>query len=948
MTRAAGLVALALVVLAPSGAGRAQPGAGGPSRLPACVTQAAGCGLDRPAWVESAAGFVTRWAVARVDGKLRKEKDPTALVRALIAESAMAERISAEAIVELAEDGKLERGQAAPVFALAARVRSPVAQEVALKLAVNSHATVAINGIVVHDEDGDQYMLADHRRVDVRLVEGWNDVAIRLEKTPPHAARVMLRLRATSGLPVEGLLWDLPREVAAASPPDPCAALVASVTPSVAAEGWTVSGRVRVEGLVPFPFPARWSIHRDHATLADQAIDPAALATRELTLDGALPADVGPGELALRVGTSLCASERHAADAEVRRRLLVAEDHIEGLDDKTLGWAGRESLRFQADEIRKMLSYPKRQRAARRLAPALAALESAIADARAGRPPFAEPGVHVRAYRSELDGSLQRYVVAVPRGYAKGKDPVPLVVLSHGLAYTPEDMLRIAFAKPAGPKEAWASGVIHGWDPPSLPTGALVVAHDGYGNAGQRPPGEHDVLRVIDEMQAAYRVDPRRVSISGFSLGGSVAFWVPFHQPDRFAAAAPLCGYPNLLEQRSVKAAKKRPWEPRLLDEEGVAPYAEGGRYLPLKMVHGAQDNPRRSRLIEDRYKALRYQVELEVPPLGHNVWDHAFEDGKLLRWLSSRKRPAVAPQPVVRSGRYRWAKAYWLRVDRFQDEESFGELSGRFQGERLEVATRNVAALTLIGDELGERALRPQTLVIDGRPLGEHVVGEALHLSKAGGAWAVVEAIDRPEDHKRAGVEGPLGDVWYGPQLVVYGTQDPAQVEANRLTAERLAYHSPWIDLRVPVKADVDVTDDDLIGRSLVLVGNPTTNRLTRRVEADLAKAGLRFEAGAIVLGARRFAGEDVGVSLIRPSPFDPNRYLVVHAGVGIEGTLSARYLPDLAPDFLVYDSRMRAVFGDKILGPREALYGGFFDARWRLPEDGGPPDVARPRGGP
>ncbi|MFO0747762.1 MAG: prolyl oligopeptidase family serine peptidase [Myxococcota bacterium] len=901
------------------------------AQWPSCLVDPKGCGFERPVWIESADGFVTRWAVAKVDAGLRKEKDPTRLVQALAGQQALGERVFADPAMELAEDGKIDKG-AAPVFALAARVHSPIAQDVALKVSVNSHATIALNDKIIHDEDGDQYLMPDHRRVVVSLREGWNDVAVRLEKTPPYAAQLQMRVRALDGGRVPGLVWDLPSGVTPAANVDVCAAFDIDVTTDVDPAGWKIHTRIGAHGLVPWPGPKRWSVVRGAATLSDEALDLAGLAAAPAAVDALVPADVGEGTIDVKIDGATCASVPHAADADARRRILAAEAAIDKIPDSVLGHGGRESLRFQSDDLRKMLAEPRATKAARRLKPALQALESELSDAAAGLDPFVQPGVHVRAYRSGLDGKLQRYLVAVPRSYAKAKDAVPLVVLAHGLEYTPEDMLRIAFAKPAGPKEAWASGVTYGWDPPATPAGALVVADDGFGNAGSRPPGEADVLQVIDEMQAAYRVDPRRMSISGFSLGGSTTFWVAFHHPDMFGGAAPLCGYPNILDYRSVKAATKRPWEGRLLDEDGVAPYAEGGRYLPLQMVHGAQDNPARSQLIEDRYKKLRYQVDLDIPPLGHNVWDYAFEDGKLLKWLATRKRPKVAPEPVVRAGRLRWAESYWLRIDRFADDGVFGFLSGKLHGERLEVTTRNVRALTLVGRELGERAERPQTIVVDGKSLGEHVVHEGLHLAKGDDGWRVVDAVDAPVGGKRAGLEGPLGDVWFGPQLVVYGTRDPKQTEANRLAAERLSMYAPWVALRVPVKADVAVSDDDLVGRSLVLVGNPASNALTARVAPDLAKAGISFEAHALVVGGERFEGDDVGISVIRPSPFDPDRYVVVHAGVGPEGTLSSRYLPELTPDWLVYDEGIRAVFGDRILGPRSVLAGGFFDDAWQL----------------
>jgi len=907
-------------------------------RWPVCLAEQSGCGFDRPVWVESAQGFVNRWAVAKVDGKLRKEKDPAALYRALD-KQAFVERVFADPQLELAEEGKLERGQSAPVFVLAARVFSASAGDVALKVSVNSHATIALNDKIVHDEDGDQFMLPDHLRDVVSLVAGWNVVVVRLEQTPPYAARLEMRLRGLDGRALTGVAWDLPADVQPAATLDVCAALAANIDSEISESGWDIHATLTAAGLLPYALvkaPTRMVLRRDEALLVQPELDVAALASAPLAAVAPLPADVGAGTLELRVGEQVCLSEPFAANADARRRILAAEAQIDkisrGDGTSVLGFGGLDGLRYQAEDLRRMLRDPKGQRAARRLGPALTALEGMLADVAAGRDPYSQPGVHVRAYRSELDGQLQRYLVVVPRAYTTGSDPAPLVMLAHGLEYTPEDMLRIALSKPAGPKEAWASGVTYAWDPPATPNGALLVADDGYGNAGQRAPGQHDMMRVLDEMEAAYRVDPRRVSISGFSLGGSVAFWVPLHYPSRFAGAAPLCGYPNILDYRSVKAAVKKPWEAQLLDDDGIAPYAESGRYLPLKMVHGSQDQPARSQLIEDRYKKLNYKVELDIPPLGHNVWDYAFEDGKLLKWLATVRQPKSPFEPSLRTGRYRWSEAYWLRIDRFADESLFGVMNGHFKGDRLEVNTRNVAAATLLGAYLGERATKPQTIVVDGKSLGEHIVRDALHLSKSDGVWQVVDEVDRPADGKRAGVEGPLSDVWWTPQIIVYGTQDPAQLEANRLTAERHAMHSPWITVRAPIKADVEVTDADLAGRSIVLIGNPTSNSLTKRFEGALAEGAIHFEPLALVFGGQRYEGAEVGISAIRPSPLDPNRYLVIHAGVGPEGTLSSRYLPELVPDYLVYDSRLRVVFGDRILGPRDVLAGGFYDARWRL----------------
>ena len=96
------------------------------------------------------------------------------------------------------------------------------------------------------------------------------------------------------------------------------------------------------------------------------------------------------------------------------------------------------------------------------------------------------------------------------------------------------------------------------------------------------------------------------------------------------------------------------------------------------------------------------------------------------------------------------------------------------------------------------------------------------------------------------------------------------------------------------------------------------------------MVKLPVSFDDRGLTLGERRFDGEEVGISMIHPSPFDPDQYVVLHAGVTGEGTLSSRYLPELVPDYMVYDSRVRAGHWGPILDNREVLAGGFFGPMW------------------
>jgi dienelactone hydrolase len=468
------------------------------------------------------------------------------------------------------------------------------------------------------------------------------------------------------------------------------------------------------------------------------------------------------------------------------------------------------------------------------------------------------------------------------------------------------------------------------WEARHLPFisayGSLIVAPTGRGNAGQRLTGEADVLRVVEEMKAAYAVDAARVSITGYSLGGTVSFVVPLHHPDVFSAAAPLCGYPNFAEWSGVRDVPKTPWEAVLVARKSIVHYAENGEHLPLQMVHGGQDGPQRSKMMADRYQELGYRRIFDLQDdLDHDVWEYAYEKGRMIGWLRVQKRPLAPARVRFVTGEARYDTSSWVKVLGLADDTKFASVDARWDAGRgvVELTADNVSTLALDLKRAGATGgARVTTL---GRDLGE-ANGDTAWISFGDSPKLLGEAPDL-RGKKRHGVSGPLDDVQLHPAVVVYGTLIPAEIEANRLAAE-VAATARGSTLRFPIVADTAIDDAAMKRSSLILVGRPATNRVTAALAGAL---GLAFEPGAVTVRGKRYAGADVGVSIIRPNPRNPDEYVVVHAGVTSSGTLASRHLPWLVPDYLVYDGRITALRGALLLGAAPVLDGGFFDASWR-----------------
>lgn len=780
--------------------------------------------------------------------------------------------------------------------------------------------------------------LPDERFFDVHLGAGKTDITVILES---EASGFYLRLREKDGRPVRGLLHAERFAGAAcdaAALVDPGARLV--VGPS----GLTLETAPRVRGLIPaLDAAVPFQIGVMPAPSAPPAI---AAAPRAELLAGiverSIPIPVGEkGSFAVELtlgGKALHSARLPAYGALVSRvaKLVEVAARVEGSTQVPSG--SRSSFAHHVATLSAAIGRAEPDVAWVRRQTEIA--EALAKKLDAGKDAYAEErGVVYRAYRSPLDDKLQPYVAFVPKSYDK-KRSMPLVLVSHGKDRLPEHALRTLVGE-ARDEHMTLAFAAHNL-PAMRDLGAIYAAPWGYGNGGARPVGEQDVLAVIRDMNEAYRIDDRRIGLTGYSLGGTVSFVLPLHFPDVFSAAAPLCGYPNLLSYQSVARAPHLPWEYVLLEKEYIVRYAENGIHVPLHIVHGGKDGPGRSKVVADRYQELGYPHVFDVQDdLDHNVWDYAYEDAKMVPWLTRHAKPKVPKQVRLVTGRLRYDRSHWLRLVTMIDSSS-GEpasLDGTYEEKegRLRITTKNVAAFEVLTERLGDDRPARLEIVADGTTLEADTTKDIGLARGAGGVFALADVAAAASSKKHHGLSGPLDDAEHGPVTIVYGSADPAMAEANRMVAEHLSTLGGSVDIAYPVLRDDAATDAELAGRNVVLIGSPAQNVLTRTIASMLP---VTFEPGAITLRGERHEGADLAVSLIFPGPETftkegasrrSERYVVVHAGTTPRAALAVRFLPRYLPDYVVYDAGLAIKRGGLLMDGRPVKAAGFFDESWR-----------------
>ncbi len=137
------------------------------------------------------------------------------------------------------------------------------------------------------------------------------------------------------------------------------------------------------------------------------------------------------------------------------------------------------------------------------------------------------------------------------------------------------------------------------------------------------PAMQEMVLAELDRVVAEFHGDPKRVYLSGFSMGGAGVYGVAARWPERFAALLAIGG-------------------PVPADD---APLVSRLKRIPLRIVHGTDDErvpvAGARRLAADLKKADAPVTYVEFPETRHGPSaERTYGDPSVLAWLLSQHKP--------------------------------------------------------------------------------------------------------------------------------------------------------------------------------------------------------------------------------------------------------------------------------------------------------------------
>ena len=210
-----------------------------------------------------------------------------------------------------------------------------------------------------------------------------------------------------------------------------------------------------------------------------------------------------------------------------------------------------------------------------------------------------EPGWHLRSLKRA--GQNRKYGLYVPKEY-DGQTPLPVIVFLHGSGERGKDGI-VQTQVGIGPAILKS--------PESFP--AIVIFPQATKTWKAGSPDAADALAALDEVQSEWKTDPRRVILTGLSMGGEGAWQIGASHHERFAAVVPVCGR---AKTDLAGTLARRPVWTVIGDLDRLEPLLETRAMVQALIDAGAKP----------KYTEYR--------GVTHNSWDRAYNNPDLIAWM--------------------------------------------------------------------------------------------------------------------------------------------------------------------------------------------------------------------------------------------------------------------------------------------------------------------------
>ena len=563
-----------------------------------------------------------------------------------------------------------------------------------------------------------------------------------------------------------------------------------------------------------------------------------------------------------------------------------------------------------------------------------------------GKAPWTrQTGLVPRGYISKIDNTVQPYGLVIPENYRfAGEFPVRCDIWFHGRG---ETLSEVNFLQQRLNNKGE-------YTPPNT---IVLHPYGRYCNANKFA-GEIDTFEALADVQKNYRIDPKRIAVRGFSMGGAACWQFAVHYPGKWFAANPGAGFsetPDFLKVFQNEELKPTWWEQKLWNWYDCTGYAANLAFLPTVAYSGEIDKQKQAAdMMEAALKKERLPLLHIIGPMtGHKIHpDSKVEIEKIMSRWERLGPPSDLKSPLPLDGDWetieqfmtytlRYNQSRWITIDALEEhwEPAWVAIQRSIDPERqgtsteFRIRTHNVAAFSLdprgMPREMKQVFIDNNILANSVSISGQPPLARFKNPSPIG--WANGPLTETPR--KRHGLQGPIDDAFLDSFIFVKPTGKGLSDEvAKWVDAEFNHAVTHWRqqmrgDARV--KLDTELTRDDMKSANIVLWGDPQSNDVLS-ILFEHFPVTWNVPAKAIKAGDRSFDMAHHVPILIYPNPLAPNKYVVLNSSFTYreyDYLNNARQTPKL-PDWAIVDVRVQP----NSRWPGKIVAADFFGEEWEL----------------
>lgn len=488
-------------------------------------------------------------------------------------------------------------------------------------------------------------------------------------------------------------------------------------------------------------------------------------------------------------------------------------------------------------------------------------------------------------YISDVDGSVQPFALYVPPD-ADLKKPGSLLVVLHGRNQTLNEVSFIdAHQGKPYPKSELENGMKR-----------YVLHVYGRTNNAYRWAGEADVFEALGQALTRVAIDPRKIDLQGFSMGGAGAWHLGLHHPIRWRTFEAGAGFNETRNYARLKETS--PWVDKLLHIYDAYEVARNVTAVPA-IGYGGEEDPQlksSTNVVEQlRKEGFKTQTEglltkvdgldfmqvvgakmgHKVDPASRKVMDEFVKrvaDGKISRNLQKIDMVTY----TLRYNEFGWVmlegldehyRKTWVQAHLTEDGKTavFDKLENvsAFRQHRASVQT------VRIGDQ-SFKVPASKHVFVKKNDVWEMLTGDA-------------ETQFAQSVRKRPGLQGPIDDAFMD-RFVVVGPQGGSNQPEQKLLDTFTANWSKFMRGDLPTTTADSMTfqgkDPSEIGPwdNLVLFGSPKSNPLIAKILPKLSQ--IQWSDSEFTLGGKTYSTKENLPVLIAPNPLNPKRYVVINSG--------------------------------------------------------------------